>query len=39
LQGASGRPAEPSPVDRELAEMKDALHRNSGMAAIRSQLG
>jgi hypothetical protein len=39
LQGASGRPAEPSPVDRELAEMKDALHRNSGMAAIRERLG
>ena len=38
MEGASGRPDEPSQVDRELAEMKLALRRNSGIAAIRQEM-
>jgi hypothetical protein len=38
MEGASGRPDEPSRVDRELAEMQMALRRNSGIAAIKQEL-
>lgn len=38
MEGASGRPDEPSQVDRELAEMQAALRRNSGIAAIRQEM-
>jgi hypothetical protein len=38
MQGASGRPDEPSQVDRDLAEMQLALRRNSGIAAIKQEL-